>query len=145
METWRKISNFSKYIISNKGRIISLPLDRNFNIGKTLVPTLASNGYHHVHLRTNEGQIKIVYVHRLIAEAFIPNPDNKPIVNHIDGNKLNNDASNLEWVTASENNFHAYKNGLKKPGGGGDHGQGFKKGVKDDPRNFHNIKKRKGN
>ena len=57
---------------------------------------------------------KMLKVHRVVAEAFIPNPNNKPQVNHKDGNKLNNDVSNLEWVTASENGLHSYKLGLSK-------------------------------
>lgn len=58
------------------------------------------------------GKQKIFYVHRLVAEAYIPNPENKRYVNHIDGNILNNNSSNLEWVTAKENYHHAVKTGL---------------------------------
>lgn len=55
---------------------------------------------------------ELFYVHRIVAGAFIPNILDKPVVNHIDGNKLNNDLSNLEWVTAQENTLHAYETGL---------------------------------
>ena len=58
---------------------------------------------------------KIAYVHRLVAEAFVPNPNRKKEVNHIDGNKQNNAASNLEWATRRENTIHAYANGLINP------------------------------
>ena len=71
-----------------------------------------SGGYHIFSLRfKNKKYDKLA--HRLVAEAFLENPNNLPMVNHIDGNKLNNNVSNLEWVTASENNFHAYNTGLK--------------------------------
>lgn len=59
-----------------------------------------------------QGVNKCYYIHRLVAEYFIPNPDNKEQVNHIDGNKTNNKASNLEWVTPKENMEHCFKNNL---------------------------------
>jgi hypothetical protein len=62
----------------------------------------------------SEGTGRKYLLHRLLADAFIPNPEGKPCVNHKDGNKHNNELSNLEWVTRSENQKHAYQNGLQK-------------------------------
>ena len=81
-------------------------IDENGNVWsyksrKYLKPTLA-RGYLKITLY-KDGKRKDFYIHRLVAEAFIPNPDNKPQVNHLDENKLNNSVSNLEWATAKEN------------------------------------------
>jgi len=66
------------------------------------------------------GKRKYFFVHRLVAQSFIANPENKPEINHIDGNKANNHASNLEWVTSSENQKHAFREGLQKRRAGAD-------------------------
>lgn len=73
-----------------------------------------SSGYYLVTL-CYKGKRQNKRVHRLLMEAFVPNPENKPQVNHKDGNKLNNCLSNLEWATSSENSQHSYDNGLSKP------------------------------
>ncbi len=73
---------------------------------------MSSKGYLRVTLY-KDGSRKNFLIHRLIATHFIPNPENKPQVNHIDGNKINNNIDNLEWVTPSENTQHAYDTGLQ--------------------------------
>lgn len=76
--------------------------------------TLEDKGYHIVCLHLN-GKKKLTKVHRLVAQAFIPNPNNKPQVNHKDLDKTNNNVDNLEWVTGYENYLHAVANGVSKP------------------------------
>jgi len=92
------------YEVSNTGKV------RSSKTGKILKPALVS-GYERISL----GYGKCMFVHRLVAMAFLANPENKPCVNHIDGNKVNNDVSNLEWATYSENERHSFDNLGKKP------------------------------
>lgn len=113
----QKIKNFPDYFVSDEGDVYSKKYHYRQNKDCHLIklkPILASNGYFTVGLRKNK-TVATTCIHRLVAEAFIPNPENKPCVNHIDGNKHNNHVSNLEWNTYSENNYHAFKIGLKKP------------------------------
>lgn len=81
---------------------------------KFLKQTISKTGYYAISTRLGgrKGIPKYFKVHRFVAQAYIPNPENKPHVNHIDGNKLNNHISNLEWCTPSENIQHAYDTGL---------------------------------
>ena len=97
-ETWKDIKGYEGlYQVSNYGRIKSV---RNNIIRKT---TYAGKGYRRVNLVLN-GKAKYYYIHRLVAEAFIPNEESKPLVNHKDLNILNNNVDNLEWCTSKENN-----------------------------------------
>lgn len=107
-EVWKPIENFEElYEVSNHGRIRSLR--RNI----IMQTRNRSDGYVSCTL-SNCGKVKSKLIHRLVAETFIPNHENKPEVNHIDGNKQNNCARNLQWVTASENQRHSIKIGLRK-------------------------------
>lgn len=103
-EIWREI--YPGYQVSNFGRVKSFKF-KSLRIMRPLIARM----YLCFNLRV-DGVYKYISAHRLVAEAFVPNPDNKPQVNHIDGNKFNNHVSNLEWVTASENVQHAYDTGL---------------------------------
>ncbi len=116
-ETWKGISGYEGYYqVSNLGRIKSLKReDSNNQFGNENILKIESKRrYLHIALRVN-GNCKYESIHRLVALAFIPNQENKPFVNHIDGNKHNNIYSNLEWVTAKENSIHAINNGLCLP------------------------------
>lgn len=112
-EIWMPIEGYEdRYEVSNTGKVRSLNY-RMTGKKKELKPIMQGKGYHAVGLCKN-GKMKWGKVHRLVADAFIPNPENKREVNHKDGNKQNNHADNLEWSTASENQKHAYRLGLKR-------------------------------
>lgn len=113
-EIWKPIEGFSKYEISNFGRVKSLErTTRNGNKGGLRFrPEFIMKGcdfgyqYLKVNLRDDNGKTHNVKVHRLVAQHFIPNPHNKPCTNHKDFNRCNNHVDNLEWVTYKENNDH---------------------------------------
>ena len=107
----------NKYYITKEGKVY-ISNYRNTGVDKEMKPRIIS-GYYALGLEipksNNKNRLQKIYkIHRLLAEYFIPNPDNKPCVNHKDGNKLNNSLSNLEWATISENTKHAYANKLER-------------------------------
>lgn len=120
-EEWRKIKDFPNYSVSNTGKV------RNDKRNKVKVPVKTNTGYAKTDLY-KDGKRTCRRTHRLVGEAFIPNPENKPEINHKDGNKLNNNADNLEWVTRSENEKHAFDTGLARITENHHHGRpkGFK-------------------
>lgn len=109
---WKDIPGYEKLYQANKyGQIRGIQRYKN---GRILVEHKNSSGYSRVCLFKNGKRYKPL-VHKLIAITFIPNPENKPVINHKDGNKQNNCVDNLEWTTQSENVKHSYANGLQKP------------------------------
>lgn len=104
-ELWKVVEEFPLYEVSNKGRI-----RRGANIVQS---SINERGYLIARFCTN-GIRQSRRLQRVVAKAFIPNPENKPEVNHIDGNKLNNSVYNLEWNTRSENIQHMWDTGLRK-------------------------------
>ena len=114
---WKAVegTNF-RYYVSTAGDVYS-SFGRRKRAG-VMSGSVCNNGYRYVEL----GRRRRAKVHRLVALAFIPNPENKPQVNHIDGDKLNNCVNNLEWSTAKENTIHSYATGLNKGQKGEDNG-----------------------
>lgn len=121
-EEWRPISGYEgEYDVSNYGRVRSRGFIQEAVNGRRILmkPRLLTqqktkDGYMRIEI-SKQGRQKKFAVHRLVANAFIPNPENKPQVNHIDSDRANNKAENLEWVTASENSIHGYKYGFFNP------------------------------
>ena len=105
-EIWKDIKGYEGlYQISNLGNVKKLINNKYMAISKDL-------GYETVKLTNKNGNRRHLFLHRIIADVFIPNPNNYKIVNHIDCNKFNNNIKNLEWCTQKENVKHAWKNNL---------------------------------
>jgi hypothetical protein len=110
-EIWKPIDFLkNKYEVSNLGKI------RNSSSKYILHTKPSKRGYSVFNCRI-DGKTKLVNVHKCVAVAFIPNPNNLPQINHIDGDKTNAKVNNLEWVTAKQNNIHARETGLHKSDG----------------------------
>lgn len=105
---WVTLENNPNYAVSEDGRVMSLRRNR------ILTPKVNHDGYLRIQL-WDCGKCHFVSVHRLVAMAYIPNPMNKPFVNHINGLNFDNRAINLEWCTQRENIVHAWQTHLSKP------------------------------
>ena len=103
IEEWKQ---YNEYKVSNYGKVIN-------RYGKLLTMKADKHGYISTSI-TDYGGDRTKGMHRLVATVFIPNPNNLPVPNHLDGNKTNNYVHNLEWCTYSENLIHAYKTGLRQ-------------------------------
>lgn len=103
----KQINDYLNYYIDENGNVYN-ELSKNILKG-----SIGENGYKYYRL-SKDNKKKMFYAHRLVAEYFLPNPDNLPVVNHKDGNKLNNHVSNLEWVSYSENSYHWHQTDNKR-------------------------------
>lgn len=109
MEVWKPVKGCEKYAVSDRGRV------RNEATGYVSNGRNSGHGYKKVTFWLNNVAVATEYVHRLVADAFIPNPNGYKEVNHIDGDRTNNRVENLEWVTSSGNTEHAVETGALVP------------------------------
>jgi len=128
MEIFKDIQGYEGcYQVSNYGRVENLSrlVPGKLNSIREIAEKLLSpryDGHHYYKVALHKDRARNnISIHRLVAVAFIPNPENKPFINHIDGNPLNNHADNLEWCTPSENVSHAFRIGLQKARYGTEH------------------------
>ena len=120
-EIWKDVKGYEGlYMVSNHGNLKAKPKQVNYSDGrsykfeeKPIKCCENTNGYYYACLHKN-GTVKNVRIHRLVADAFLPKVEGKPCINHIDGNKRNNNVANLEWCTQKENVHHAISKGLNK-------------------------------
>lgn len=112
-----EVNGFDGYFVSTEGKVYSTLGRGNRHMGtytdfRELNPRYLPNGYGRVYMKeTITGKRRDRYIHRLVAEAFIPNPENKPCVNHINTNRADNRIENLEWVTYKENTDYTFQVG----------------------------------
>lgn len=104
------IPEYSTYSVTRDGRVWSNRLRKGW-----LTPNVDKNGYHRIHMIGDSGKRKGVYAHQIVALVYIPNPENKLEVNHLDHNKSNNCVENLAWCTHRENIQHDWANGKRRP------------------------------
>ncbi|HSH25866.1 MAG TPA: NUMOD4 domain-containing protein [Massilibacterium sp.] len=123
-EEWKDVIDYEGlYQVSNTGKVRTVSRMIKHSRGGLrkhkqiiLKQRIMPNGYHRIEVINKQGERKGVYVHRWVAQSFVKNPGDKQEVNHIDGNKSNNNANNLEWCTPKENSEHARNTGLNNNG-----------------------------